>query len=193
MIGPFFGLAMSIVQLESEQHARNQAESAIVSVQEAFELGANGAALLVVEGGSHIAINFSRPWITNEAGDRRPVWIARWRSARLGETTIRYADSRDCPAILDMLALAETLERPFLDLPGIPEELEPPPPADQPTQLPPGTMTDGPSFQFRAHGQFESGVASIFTMSGNAASPIAPWARRTLAALEPCWRVGDGL
>lgn len=130
---------------------------------------------------SHSLISFHRTQIRQESGDFEYVWMARERSADYASVVTRYADSRNCPAVGHALNVAEQIERPTIDLPGIPiGGGGQPSPAD--------INMDDYTFTLKSRGAYRlSGAYAELTMSGDSGSPVGAWARMAAAALAPCW------
>lgn len=123
------------------------------------------------------------------SGDR-VRWLAVRRSSDNSQSDyfVRtdFADASTCDPMVDMLAMAEQLEMPVIDLPDVP-----------PGTGPIRTRTDAYAPAASIHGlDYELKAASLFydtdtraetAISGSDNTPLAAWARATMAALATCW------
>lgn len=132
----------------------------------------------------YVSVTFHSVWMADEAGVRRPVWFARLRHAKGAAVSERFADSRACPMVLDLLNLAEQLERPQLDFVGIPQGA--PLRTDEETNM----ILDDVSYTLAAVGQFPtSQTRADYSVSGDSMTPVGSWGRLAIASLAPCWTI----
>ena len=136
----------------------------------------------------YAVVTFHRPWVEMSDGVRRPFWMARWTTSRYdGEArhaiVERYADARECPALLEVLAEVEDLPAPRPDLASrsIPDPTAP-------TQL--RHVPVGYSVTFETSGAwFPDGSMTTYTVTSDSQSPLARWAIDAETALADCWRL----
>ena len=126
------------------------------------------------------AVSFHMRWLTDDNGDRRPIWFARRRSAEFRTVSTDYADGRTCPSLQDTLQAMENLELPLVDVIGIPFG-DPPP-----SRLNRGL--DSQTFSLSLTGEFRStrGYGGL-TVSGDQTSPVAALSRLAEAGMMSCW------
>jgi len=169
--------------LDTEFSQPEAAGAYVVAGASAALGGASPSASVLIsrDNRSPTVISFHRVQVRRDNDRFDYVWMARMRAANFLTVTTRYADSRACPSIDHALVMLEQLERPVLDLPGVPAAVEAPPPVDS-------ISMDDYTFSLSARGTFPlSRAFGELTMSGDSASPIGAWARTIEAALMPCW------
>lgn len=97
-----------------------------------------------------------------------------------------FADAASCPLMIDMLALAEQLKTPIIDLPDVPSGTGPI--RARVEQYAPQGAVHGLEYELSARSFFyDTDTRARSLIAGSDNTPVGAWARATLAALEPCW------
>lgn len=94
------------------------------------------------------------------------------------EPSLRWASSRDCPALRDRMVALSELQAPRPYVGGLDDQ-------------PPALTTDGAVYRLwsSASRYGDRGVdAYEMRISSNHGTPLAEWTDETLKALGPCWR-----
>ena len=122
------------------------------------------------------SILWSRP--TPQGGERAPHWVARKVDADGRRLSTVYADSRSCPALLEVLKRAELLEVPqprFI--------FSNPARRDGRSEI----VLHDTGYRLTADARFASGADGQVQLSGGSRSPLAAWADSLMRTLAPCW------
>lgn len=129
-----------------------------------------------------ISVSFHSIWLTDSSGRRTPIWFSRFRYAKGAAISERFADSRACPMVFDLLNVAEQIERPQLDFVGIPEG------TSQSFEDAPDMALDDVSYTLSASGAFPTNhTRAQYSVSGDSLTPVGGWGRLVLASLSHCW------
>jgi len=117
---------------------------------------------------------------TGAAPERRPHWVIRRAIGDGdGQTGLVWADSRDCPAVAEVLTDMEGLPGARWDVPGL---------GDSSDQI--GLVLDGVAYtvwnRFARTGPDDASVDAELT--GNVNSPAARWWTNGAAKLAGCWK-----
>lgn len=115
---------------------------------------------------------------TGQGPERRPHFVARQTTGRWEEgTPVVWADSRECPELLEVLEDMERLPPVWLDVPGLGR-------ADD--RL--GLVLDGVGHTLRHRSaRNEDGTMSSIEISGNVDTPLAAWWSGAKTRLASCW------
>lgn len=109
---------------------------------------------------------------TNDAStlDKPYTYLLRRRVTGLRGTVTDWIDSRNCPAVREVLTTMRSLEMPSAQ------------PDDSDVAIP--VMGDGIDYSLRAPSSWSFGAVTI---SANIGTPLAAWVETSLTALAPCW------
>lgn len=99
------------------------------------------------------------------------------RKASRTEADARWASSKDCPALVDVLARMEEIPAPRIDFPGVGESRSP------------NMVLDGVTYDLSVRWAIwdDDSTAYMLRMSGNVDTPLAAWAGTLGPALDSCW------
>jgi hypothetical protein len=126
-------------------------------------------------------VSFHILWTRDSDGHRRPVWAAR-RIHADGRSGVRgYTDSRRCPALPKLLALAEGLERPAAYFPHLDHH-------PRREEEFPNVLLHGAAYTLDSEGVFQgAGTRGVLRVTGDELTPLGAWGEALEAALAACW------
>jgi hypothetical protein len=110
------------------------------------------------------------------ATSRQPYRLAYYarrtgRRSQAASPEVRWADSRSCPVLAELLSNLRDVPTPRIDVPGFPA---------RPGGTSEAIVLDGISYRLS--------VAEGLSFSGNIGSPLERWTEQALRRLARCWR-----
>ena len=128
-----------------------------------------------------LSIAFNWIWLAEAGRERRPVWFARLRAKDWDGSIERYADSRTCPGVEQVLAQIDTLPAIQPRTPKLPDRSLSAPVRDLGGYLHDNTYT------IRMRGAFTTAYTQRLEVVGGSDTPLAPIVEDALNQLLPCW------
>jgi hypothetical protein len=128
-----------------------------------------------------LSIAFNWIWITEAGRERRPVWFARLRAMDWDGSIERYADSRTCLGVEQVLSQIDTLPAVQPRTPKLPDRTPTAPVLDLGGYLHDNTYT------IRTRGAFTTAYTQRLEVVGGSDTPLAPIVEDALNRLLSCW------
>lgn len=166
--------AAAPTRAQSLAEATASAEAASHHLYPSFAIMTTGAALSQ----QWSVTTFFIVW-TGQGEARKPHFVARQTTGRLNEGgPTRWADSRACAPLIEVLESMERLPPVWLDVPGLGRSDD---------RL--GLILDGVGHTLRHRwARHDDGTTASIEISGNLNTPLAAWWSETNTRLSDCWR-----